>query len=122
MEVKRSGPNKAVVGYEANDVQPDTDFALYFAPEQEEVGLNLLTYKTPGEDGYFLLRWLRRGMDVKEKQVVLKDVVFVLDTSGSMSGKKITQAKKALEFCVDNLNDGDRFEPGPVLHGSGAVV
>src|SRR5262249_1182637 len=30
--------------------------------------------------------------------------------SGSMSGKKINQAKKALQFCVDNLNDGDRFE------------
>ena len=27
-----------------------------------------------------------------------------------MAGKKITQAKKALEFCVENLNDGDRFE------------
>ena len=39
-----------------------------------------------------------------------KDVAFVLDTSGSMAGKKITQAKKALEFCVENLNDGDRFE------------
>ena len=49
-------------------------------------------------------------MDAKEREVVLKDVVFVLDTSGSMVGKKIDQAKKALEFCVENLNDGDRFE------------
>ena len=49
-------------------------------------------------------------MDVKEKQVVLKDVAFVLDTSGSMAGKKLEQAKKALQFCVENLNDGDRFE------------
>ena len=49
-------------------------------------------------------------MDVKEKQVVMKDVAFVLDTSGSMAGKKLEQAKKALQFCVENLNDGDRFE------------
>ena len=49
-------------------------------------------------------------MDATERQVVLKDVVFVLDTSGSMAGKKIAQAKKALEFCVENLNDGDHFE------------
>ena len=42
--------------------------------------------------------------------VVPKDVAFVLDTSGSMSGKKLEQAKKALLFCVENLNDGDRFE------------
>ena len=83
VEIKRDGANKAVIGYEAADVQPDTDFALYFAPEQEEVGLNLLTYKRRGEDGYFLLL-ASPGMDAKERQVVLKDVVFVLDTSGSM--------------------------------------
>src|SRR5207245_4712100 len=41
---------------------------------------------------------------------VLKDVACVLDTSGSMAGKKLDQAKKALQFCVENLNDGDRFE------------
>ncbi len=109
VEVKRDGPNRATIGYEAANVRPDTDFALYFAPEQDEVGLNLLTYKKPGEDGYFLLL-ASPGMDVKERQVVAKDIVFVLDTSGSMSGKKIQQAKKALEFCVDNLNDGDHFE------------
>ena len=40
----------------------------------------------------------------------MKDVAFVLDTSGSMAGKKLDQAKKALQFCVENLNDGDRFE------------
>ena len=109
VEIKRDGPNRATIGYEAKDVRPDTDFALYFAPEKDEVGVNLLTYKTAGEDGYFLLL-ASPGMDVKERQVVAKDVVFVLDTSGSMAGKKIQQAKKALEFCVDNLNDGDRFE------------
>jgi len=109
VEVRRHGPNQATIGYEAADVQPDTDFALFFAPEQDDVGLNLLTYKTRGEDGYFLLL-ASPGMDTKEREVVLKDVVIVLDTSGSMAGKKITQAKKALQFCVENLNDGDRFE------------
>lgn len=109
VEVKRTGANKATVSFEAANVQPDTDFALYFAPEQDDVGLNLLTYKKPGEDGYFLLL-ASPGMDAKGRQVVLKDVVFVLDTSGSMAGKKIQQARKALEFCVDNLNDGDHFE------------
>ena len=109
VEIKRDGPNKATIGFEASNVQPDTDFALYFAPEQDDIGLNLLTYKTPGEDGYFMLL-ASPGMDAKDRQVVSKDIVFVLDTSGSMHGKKINQAKKALEFCVDSLNDGDHFE------------
>jgi Ca-activated chloride channel family protein len=109
VEVKRDGPNRATAGYEASDVQPDADFALYFAPEKDELGVNLLTFRNSGEDGYFLLL-ASPGMDVKEKQVIPKDVVFVLDTSGSMAGPKLTQAKKALEFCVENLNDNDRFE------------
>ena len=109
VEVKRDGANRATVGYEAGDVMPDADFQLYFAPEKDEIGVNLMTYKTGGDDGYFLLL-ASPGMDVKAKQIVSKDVVFVLDTSGSMAGKKIEQARKALQFCAENLNEGDRFE------------
>jgi Ca-activated chloride channel family protein len=109
VDVKRDGANRATAGYEANDVHADSDFALYFAPEKDEIGLNLLTHKVSGEDGYFLLL-ASPGVDVKEKQVVSKDIAFVLDTSGSMAGPKLEQAKKALLFCVENLNDGDRFE------------
>ena len=109
VEVKRHGADRATAGYEATDVRPDTDFALYFAPEKDEIGVNLLTHRQGDGDGYFLLL-ASPGVDVKERQVVMKDIAFVLDTSGSMAGKKLDQAKKALQFCVENLNDGDRFE------------
>jgi len=111
VEVKREGSTHATAGYEASDVQPDSDFALYFAPEKDELGINLLTHRSGSgsDDGYFLLL-ASPGMDVKQQNVLPKDVVFVLDTSGSMAGKKIEQAKKALLFCLENLNDKDRFE------------
>lgn len=109
VEIKRSGGNKAVVGYEAREVQPDSDFQLFFAQEQDDIGLNLLTYKTAGEDGYFVLL-ASPGAEVKHTKVIPKDVMFVLDTSGSMAGAKLEQAKKALAFCVENLNEEDRFE------------
>jgi Ca-activated chloride channel family protein len=109
VEIKRHGAQRATVGFEENNVKPDTDFSLYFAPEKDELGVNLLTYKTGNDDGYFLLL-ASPGMDTKEKRVVPKDVVFVLDTSGSMTSKKLDQARKALQFCVENLNENDRFE------------
>jgi Ca-activated chloride channel homolog len=109
VEIKRHGSDRATVGYEASDALPDTDFALYFAPEKDELGVNLLAHKTGGDDGYFLLL-ASPGLDASDKHVMPKDVAFVLDTSGSMAGKKIEQAKKALGFCVENLNDNDRFE------------
>ncbi|HEV7926434.1 MAG TPA: VIT domain-containing protein [Verrucomicrobiae bacterium] len=109
VEIKRDGAHRATASYEASEVRPDTDFALYFAPENDEVGVNLLTCKSAGEDGYFLLL-ASPGVETKSAKPAPKDVAFVLDTSGSMVGKKIEQAKKALQFCVENLNDSDRFE------------
>jgi Ca-activated chloride channel homolog len=109
VEIKRHGGDKATVSWEGAKASADADFALYFAPEKDEIGVNLLTYREAGVDGYFLLL-ASPGMDIKEKQIVPKDVVFVLDTSGSMAGKKLEQAKKALHFCVNNLNENDRFE------------
>jgi len=109
VEVRRQGDHKATIGYEANDVKPDADFQLFFAQEEGEFGVSLLTYKAGEEDGYFLLL-ASPGVESKAKQVAPKDVAFVLDTSGSMAGAKLEQAKKALLFCVENLNDNDRFE------------
>jgi Ca-activated chloride channel family protein len=109
VEIKRPSPTKATVGYEASDLKPDTDFQLFFAHEEGDLGVNLLTYKKPGEDGYFALL-ASPGIDTRNVKIIPKDVAFVLDTSGSMAGAKLEQAKKALAFCVENLNDGDRFE------------
>jgi Ca-activated chloride channel homolog len=108
VEIKRDGANRAVIGYESKDEKPDTDFQLVYSAEARDVGLSLITHKPAGEDGYFLL--LAAPTITKETKLAPKDVVFVVDTSGSMAGPKLQQAKKALEFCVENLNNEDRFE------------
>jgi len=108
VEIKRDGANRAVIGYESKDETPDTDFQLVYNSEARDVGLSLITHKPAGEDGYFLL--LAAPTTAKETKPAPKDIVFVVDTSGSMAGPKLQQAKKALEFCVENLNNEDRFE------------
>jgi hypothetical protein len=59
VEIKRDGPNRAVIGYESKDEKPDTDFQLVYSSDTRDVGLRLITYKPDGDDGYFLF-WLRR--------------------------------------------------------------
>ena len=108
VEIRRDGPNRAVIGYESKDEKPDTDFQLVYSSEKRDIGLSLITHKSGGEDGYFLL--LAAPTVAKETKPAPKDVVFVVDTSGSMAGAKLQQAKKALQFCVENLNADDRFE------------
>ena len=106
--VDRRGEYNVTVGYEEYDVVPDRDFELFYTISDEDFGLNLLSYREPGEDGFFLLL-LAPKVEVKERELVAKDVILVLDTSGSMRGEKLDQAKGALEFVLDNLNDEDRF-------------
>jgi Ca-activated chloride channel family protein len=108
VEIRRDG-RKAVIAYESRGLKPDSDFQLYFSQENGDLGINLLTQKASDTDGYFLLL-ASPGDASKDHQPFPKDVVFVLDTSGSMAGEKIEQAKKALLFCVEALNPDDRFE------------
>lgn len=111
VEIIRKGDNNATVGFEAKNVVPDRDFQLYYNMDNAKVGMSLLTQHITGEDGYFFLN-LSPGVGASE-EVVNKDIVFVFDKSGSMSGEKMEQGKKALKFCVENLNKGDRFEIVP---------
>ncbi len=104
----RLDERSATCGYEARNVKPDRDFLLYYGVSEKEMGLNLITHRVSGEDGFFALL-LAPGEVASEEEVIDKDVVFVLDVSGSMAGKKIEQAKAALEFCLRRLNPGDRF-------------
>ncbi|MDY7041660.1 MAG: VIT domain-containing protein [Chloroflexota bacterium] len=107
--VDRRGDYSARVGYEEYDVLPDVDFQLYYTVSEEDIGLNLLSYQgDKDEDGFFLLL-VAPKVEVDEREVVAQDVIFVLDTSGSMSGEKLDQAKDALRFVLDNLNAEDRF-------------
>ena len=105
--VNRDGEFRAVVGYEDSDVTPEQDFELYYTVSPEAIGLNLLTYKEPGEDGFFLML-VTPGIETADT-VVAKDVILVLDTSGSMDGVKLEQAKEAATYVVDHLNAEDRF-------------
>ena len=106
--VDRRGDYNAAVGYEEYDVKPDKDFTLYFSVSDEDLSLNLVSYKQRGEDGFFLLL-VAPKVEVDKTEIVAKDVLLVLDTSGSMRGEKIVQAKNALKFVLENLHEEDRF-------------
>ena len=94
-------------GYEANDVRPDTDFDLYWSVSPDAVGASVVTYVDDNGDGYFLLL-AAPGIDANS-EIIAKDVIVVLDTSGSMEGEKFAQAQEALLYVLDHLNADDRF-------------
>ena len=113
--VIRKSDYEATASFEARNVYPDKDFELLMAMSDKEFGLTVLTNREDGQDGYFLAR-IAPPAGVDAGQVLPKDIAFVIDTSGSMAGEKMTQAKEAIKFCLANLNESDRFAVVPFSH------
>ena len=85
------------------------DFSLLWTRGEGAVALQALTYRVPGEsDGFFLLLAAPDSRQ-SEAEIQAKDVTFVFDTSGSMEGPKIEQARAALRTLLGNLRPNDRF-------------
>ncbi len=82
------------------------DLELFLPLARSLVGMSLVTSQPIGEDGFFMLL-LAPGRS--ETPSVQRDLVAVLDVSGSMSGDKLEQAKAALVQLLGTLRSGDRF-------------
>lgn len=106
--IERDGLFRAVAGFEAQNELPQHDFELFYTVTPQEIGLNVLSYREQGQDGYFLLL-VAPTVEVDPDEIVARDVIMVLDTSGSMEGQKLAQAKEAAHYILDHLNAGDRF-------------
>ena len=107
IDVKQKSETTARVSFETKS--NDADFQLYYALSNKDFGMSLITHREPGKDGYFLLMLAPKD-NLAERELVNKDIVFVLDTSGSMADAgKMDKARKALLFGVRSLRSGDRF-------------
>ena len=106
VSIDRPDDDTAIVGFESDGSDPG-EFVLYHSTDAGPISLDVVTYREDGQ-GYFLLL-VSPGLATAQ-EVVAKDLVLVLDTSGSMEGEKFTQAQDAARFVLDNLNPADRFE------------
>ncbi len=109
-DVVNYGKYDAIATYEENHVTPDTDFTLFYSVGETEA-FHLLSFRDPGDplspDGFFMLM-LAPKPDVNNEKIA-KDVILILDRSGSMDGEKIDQAQQAATYIIEHLNVNDRF-------------
>ena len=109
INVQRPDNKHATVKFEATNTIPTSDFRVLFDTVDGKLGASLISYRPDaGDEGFFLLL---ASPEVKadNDERPAKTVIFVVDRSGSMSGKKIEQAKEALKFVLNNLREGDTF-------------
>jgi len=109
IDVKRHNDRRSLVSFENESGKEPQDFQLFYTISKEDFGLTLLTHREPGKDGYFLLMISPKD-DWTDQEYSAKDVVFVVDTSGSMAQEgKMEKARSALLYGVSILRPQDRF-------------
>ena len=112
IDIQREGKKSASLSYKGKDMLPENNFEILFSTHEDDessIGFDFITYKEKGnETGYYAM--LISPGNWRPDTLIPKDVIFVLDSSGSMRVKKLDQAKAAINFCLKSLNKTDQFE------------
>ncbi len=109
--VHRKSDAKVIVGTEELNAELDRDFQLFLSYSERDIGVSLMTHDPDGEGGekgYFMLAIAPR-VEAAAQDEIGQTFTFVMDTSGSMAGEKIEQARATLAFCIDRLRPQDHF-------------
>lgn len=85
------------------------DLVVSYDLSRPKTGIDLITSKRAGEDGYFLMT-LTAGEELKKLDTGM-DYIFVMDISGSMGNDgKLVMSKNSVEAFINELGTDDRFE------------
>lgn len=107
LDEERTGSGQMGLGWEStSDWSADANFRLYLSGGEGLIDTRLLANRARGEDGYFSLLF---APVVELDASVPRDVVLVIDRSGSMEGDKMEQAITAAQYVLENLGANDRF-------------
>ena len=99
---------EASVDFQGRNVTTDKDLVLYVSVSNKKVDLTFIPFCKSTDKGHFLMM-LAPKAKLDRNEINPKDVVFVLDTSGSMVGDNMDQAKNALKYCLHQLRPRDNF-------------
>jgi len=108
VEIKRPDDKHAVVTFTKKNEIPSSDFRLLYDVGKGKVSTRVLSFRPDDKEDGFLLLLASPKIEAPDERAK-KTVVFVVDRSGSMTGKKIEQARGALQHVLNNLRDGDLF-------------
>ena len=107
IDTERADAGELGVSWESNaEWTPDSNFRLYLGGGEGLIDTRLLAHRDTADDGYFSLLF---APVVELDASIPRDVVLVLDRSGSMEGDKMAQAIDAAEYVLEHIGSDDRF-------------
>ena len=104
IEINNTGKGSRDISFEKGKEVPNRDFVLSYSLKNKDKPNTALFTSKMGDDNYFMLMTVPPAKGTKK--VMPKEVIYILDISGSMQGVSIRQAKEALYQAIYNLNEG----------------
>lgn len=109
VDIETAADGRSLVALREGAVAADRDFVLEWTPAIEGAPEAAVFGEQVGENSYLRIALLPQR-DAGEVARPERDLIFIVDTSGSMYGPSMDQAKRALLTALDRLGPGDRFE------------
>ncbi len=108
VNIKRISENTVEVSLKNKDEIPNKDFILRYKTAGKKLEYALLTHKE-GKEGYFLLI-IQPKAEYRMNEIIPKEMFFVVDNSGSMTGFPIEKAKDVMRKLIKGMNPEDKFQ------------
>ena len=112
IDIDAMGDHYRTVTLSKGAVPADRDFELVWRAKSGTMPQIGLFKERVGEDNYVLITVTPPSPSADQKKMEIKtprEVIFVIDNSGSMGGTSLRQAKKSLVFGLERLGPEDRF-------------
>ncbi len=110
IDVEKQGVKRAKIKLRDVASLPNKDFILRYKVAGEEVQSGVIAYAPSGNDGGYFTLILQPPNAPKADEIAPKEMVFVIDQTGSQQGWPIEKAKETMSYCIQNLNPGDTFQ------------
>ena len=99
----------AVITLKDKATIPNKDFVINYQVAGEQIQSGMITYApVKGKGGWFSLI-MQPPKTPKQNQITPKEMIFVIDTSGSQMGEPLAKSKETMLHCIRNVNPGDTF-------------
>ncbi len=111
VNIANNGANQASVSLIDKNTIPNKDFVLSWNVAQKDLKSGYLTYRDPknSKDGFFTLM-LVPPKRVTSENVAPKEMIFIIDCSGSQSGPPLNKCKETMNYILDHMNADDTFQ------------
>ena len=109
IDVTRPAPSRAHVALRDQSEIPNRDFVLRYAVAGDALQSGYLTYRPDAGDGYVSLVLLPPKR-VTADTAAPKEMVFVIDRSGSQMGAPLGKAKETMRYVLEHMNPNDTFQ------------